>query len=193
MSDAGTVRNRIKGHRRVRASDLVPHELNPRRHGPDQRAALLALYAEVGFARSLLAYELPDGRLKLIDGHLRQALDPDMEVDVEVLDVNDAEARALLLSIDPLAQLADYDGAILDELRRSATTESDALANLWQTIAAAGAAVEESLTRARKSAQEDCDVPEQFLVLIECASEQEQTALLHRFKRQGLKCKALLS
>jgi hypothetical protein len=27
---------------------------------------------DVGFARSLLAYELPDGRLKLLDGHLRR-------------------------------------------------------------------------------------------------------------------------
>ena len=75
-------------------------------HPDVQRKALQDLYTEVGFARSLLAYELPDGRLKLLDGHLRRDLDPDMEVDVEVLDVNDAEARALLLSIDPLAALA---------------------------------------------------------------------------------------
>jgi hypothetical protein len=61
----------------------------------------LAVYDEVGFARSLLAYELPDGRLKLIDGHLRRDLDPDIDVEVEILDVTDAEARALLLSIDP--------------------------------------------------------------------------------------------
>ena len=99
------VRNRIKAHRRVRAGDLVPHELNFRLHPEQQRAALEALYREVGFARSLLAYELPDGRLKLLDGHLRRDLDPDMLVDVEVLDVNDDEARALLLSIDPLAAL----------------------------------------------------------------------------------------
>src|SRR5258708_7108978 len=99
------IRNRIKDHRRVRAGDLVPHELNFRLHPEDQKAALQALYAEVGFARSLLAYELPDGRLKLIDGHLRRDLDPDMEMDVEVLDVNEDEARALLLSIDPLAPL----------------------------------------------------------------------------------------
>ena len=55
-----------------------------------------------------MAYELPDGRLKLIDGHLRRDIEPDMEVEVEVLDVNDDEARALLLSIDPLAGLAWY-------------------------------------------------------------------------------------
>src|SRR4051812_33802138 len=83
------VRNRIKAHRRVRAGDLVPHELNFRAHPDLQRAALRAIYSEVGFARSLLAYELPDGRLKLLDGHLRRDLDPDMEVDVEVVDVND--------------------------------------------------------------------------------------------------------
>ena len=56
------IRNRIKGHRRVRAGDLVPHGFNFRTH-PDMQQALAALYREVGFARSLLAYELPDGRL----------------------------------------------------------------------------------------------------------------------------------
>ena len=53
MSDP--IRNRIKGHRRVRAGDLVPHEFNFRAHPERQRAALQALYREVGFARSLLA------------------------------------------------------------------------------------------------------------------------------------------
>src|SRR5437868_15314243 len=103
------VRNRIKDHRRVRAGDLLPHELNFRTHPDNQKSALQALYAEVGFARSLLAYELPDGRLKLIDGHLRRDMNPDQVVDVEVLDVSDDEARKLLLSMDPLAGLAQTE------------------------------------------------------------------------------------
>jgi hypothetical protein len=45
------IRNRIKGHRRVRAGDLLIHELNYRLHPELQRAALEALYREVGFAR----------------------------------------------------------------------------------------------------------------------------------------------
>ena len=90
------IRNRIQGHRRVRAGDLVPHEFNFRLHPESQRAALEALYNEVGFARSLLAFELPDGRLKLIDGHLRRDLAPDMEVDVEILDVTGLPGKALL-------------------------------------------------------------------------------------------------
>src|ERR1700730_9065138 len=116
MGPVMTIRNRIKDHRRVRAGDLVPHEFNWREHPQGQRALLQALYQEVGFARSLLAYELPDGRLKLIDGHLRRDLDPDMLVDVEVLDVDDAEARKLLLSIDPLAGLAEANAAAVEQL-----------------------------------------------------------------------------
>src|SRR6202165_2827571 len=112
MSDA--IRNRIKSHRRVRAGDLLVHELNFRLHPELQRAAMQAIYEQVGFARSLLAFELPDGRLKLIDGHLRREMDPDMEVDVEVLDVNEEEARALLLSIDPLAALAESQQQLQD-------------------------------------------------------------------------------
>ena len=158
----------------------MPHELNPRLHSDDQRAALAALYEEVGFARSLLAYELPDGRLKLIDGHLRQSMRPDMEVDVEVLDVDDSEARALLLSIDPLAALADYDADKLDALRRVTDADSDVLANLWRSIASpAPPSKRRWPKRTRKAAPEPA---EQYLVLIECADEAEQTALLQRFQ-----------
>src|SRR5579864_928401 len=129
------IRNRIKGHRRVRAGDLVPHELNPRVHNDAQRDALAALYAEIGFARSLLAYELPDGRLKLIDGHLRRELSPDMEVDVEVLDVSEEEARALLLSIDPLAALAETQEHLRERLLELAPAESEDLRAAWEEAA----------------------------------------------------------
>src|SRR5205807_548819 len=129
------IRNRIKCHRRVRAGDLVPHELNFRLHPEMQRAALAALYREVGFARSLLAYELSDGRLKLLDGHLRRDLDPDMEVDVEVLDVNDDEAKALLLSIDPLAALAHTQEEIHRRLLAVTPAASPELEAAWRAAA----------------------------------------------------------
>jgi hypothetical protein len=187
------IRNRIKAHVRVKAGSLVPHELNPRRHTDEQRAVLAAIYEDVGFARSLLAYELPDGRLKLIDGHLRAAMDPEQEVDVEVLDVNDAEARALILSIDPLAQLASYDAATLENLRRITTTDQDALHNLWQGIADAAAATEAALARARDEDAKNQDLPEQYLVLVECADEPSQAALLARLSAEGFNCKSLMS
>src|SRR5438874_4190946 len=129
------IRNRIKGHRRVRAGDLVPHEFNFRTHPAAQRAALEALYRQVGFARSLLAYELPDGRLKLIDGHLRRDIDPDMEVDVEVLDVSDDEARTLLLTIDPLAALARTQEQIHRRLLEITPTDFEELKAAWRATA----------------------------------------------------------
>ena len=192
--DLSGIRNRIHKHVRVRAGDLVPHELNARLHPQGQRRALLALYGEVGFARSLLAYERPDGRLKLIDGHLRQDLDPEMIVEVEVLDVNDEEARQLLLSIDPLAALAEHDLKKLDELRRLTSSSSDDLTNLWRSIAASESAVEESLEEARRrDPRPPAVATEQWLILLECADEATQLELLERFQREGLTCRALLS
>src|SRR2546421_111574 len=181
------IRNRIKGHLRVRAGDLVPHEWNFRVHPELQRDALRALYARVGFARSLLAYELPDGRLKLLDGHLRRDLDPDMLVDVEVLDVDDDEARALLLSIDPLAALAQTQDQLRARLLELAPPVPDDLRAAWQ------AAAEAALAPPPAGARQTDTVPEQFLLLLPCRDERHQVELLTRFQAEGLDCRALLS
>jgi hypothetical protein len=182
------IRNRIKAHRRVRAGDLVPHEWNFRTHPQLQRAALAALYREVGFARSLLAYELPDGRLKLLDGHLRRDLDPEMEVEVEVLDVNEEEARALLLSIDPLAALAETQEQIQQRLLELTPAVDPVLEAAWRA-AAEGALAPPAAAETREVAMG----PEQFLVLVTCRDERQQVELLRRFRSEGLDCKALLS
>ena len=182
------IRNRIKGHRKVRARDLVPHEWNFRLHPESQRAALQAIYEQVGFARSLLAYELPDGRLKLLDGHLRRDLDPDMEVDVEVLDVNDDEARALLLSIDPLAALAETQAQLHDRLLELTPTASPDLRAAWEATANADLAAPPAPVPWQPQ-----DIPEQYLILVTCRDEKQQRELLERFQREGLECKSLQS
>lgn len=186
------IKNRIKRHVKVRAGDLVPHELNPRVHSDEQRQALTALYEKIGFARSLLAYETPEGRLKLIDGHLRQSMDPDMEVEVEVLDVDDAEARALLLSLDPLAALADFDNGMLDELRRMTEADNDVLDALWSSLQAKDEATKKALNKQPSKADEE-PIPETFLVMVECNDESEQVSLLRLFRKQGLNCRAVTS
>jgi hypothetical protein len=182
------IRNRIKGHRRIRAGDLVPHEWNYRLHPDGQKEALQALYQEVGFARSLLAYELPDGRLKLIDGHLRRDIDPDMEVEVEILDVSEAEARQLLLSIDPLVELGQMQEQLYERLRQTTPTVQPELDALWQEAAQQGL---ERLERERRPIAQK--VVEQYMVLVMCADEKQQVELLERFQAEGLQCKALLS
>ena len=187
-STPGAIRNRIKAHRKVRAGDLVPHEWNFRTHPDRQIAALTGIYQEVGFARSLLAYELPDGRLKLIDGHLRRDIDPDMEVDVEVLDVSEEEARKLLLTIDPLASLAEEQEQIRQRLLDITPATNEDLQLAWQL--AADALLETPHKEPPAGFQ---TFAEQYLILITCRDEKEQIELLQRFKQEGRECKALLS
>jgi len=189
MTDS--IRNRIKAHRRVRAGDLVPHELNYRHHPQRQRAILGALYHDIGFARSLLAYELPDGKLKLIDGHLRRDMDPDMLVDVEVLDLTEEEARVLLLSIDPLADLAQVQDQIHQRLMDLTPTPCGDLKDLWQEAhLALNAALKENQEQKERKT---FDLEAQFIVLIRCQDEKQQVELLLRFQGEGLECKAVLS
>src|SRR6516164_41987 len=178
------IRNRIKSHRRVRAGDLVPHEWNFRLHPELQKAALHAIYQEVGFSRSLLAFELPDGRLKLIDGHLRRDLDPNMEVDVEILDVTEEEACKLLLTIDPLAALAETQEQLHQRLLEQTPTDNDALAAAWEAAAA------EVLNREPEPVG---TIPEQFLILVTCRDEKQQVELLGRFSKEGLECRAMMA
>ncbi len=136
---------------------------------------------------------MPDGRLKLIDGHLRQGtLDPNEQITVEVLDVSDDEARKLLLSIDPLAQLAEYDHRALDALRQTVASDNEVLAAFWSSLEQKDAQAQEQLRTATRRPKGTV-VPEQFAVIVECAGEAEQKDLLVRFQREGLKCRALVS
>jgi ParB-like nuclease domain len=93
--------------RRVKASELVPNPKNWRRHPKEQSAAMRGLLNEIGYAGALLARELPDGKLQLIDGHLRLETTPKATVPVLVLDVTEAEADKILLTFDPISAMAN--------------------------------------------------------------------------------------
>jgi hypothetical protein len=129
------IRDRVKELRRVRARDLVPNPSNWRTHPEGQRAALQGILAEVGYADALLARELPDGSLMLIDGHMRAETTPDQEVPVLVLDVTEAEANKLLLSVDPIAALAETSSAALADLLHSVQTGNEGLAAMYEQLA----------------------------------------------------------
>ena len=183
------IRNRIAEHLQVRAGDLLPHPLNFRRHSAVQRQALAASYEEVGFARSLLGYRLPDGRIQLIDGHLRRDINPDMLVTVEVLDVTEEEARKLLLTIDPVVGLAETDNEALARLREITPADSEVLRDFWQSLAGQ----EQQLTVSSQPSVEEGTLPEQFLILVHCRDEAHQVELLEQFQSEGLACKPLVS
>ena len=130
------IRDRVQELRRVRAGDLHPSPRNWRSHPQAQQDALRGVLAEIGYADALLARELPDGSLELVDGHLRAEITPDMEVPVLVLDVTEAEAAKIMVTLDPLAALAEADAGKLEALLREVETGSEAVAKMLAELAA---------------------------------------------------------
>lgn len=104
-------------------------------HPQAQQDALRGILTEIGYADALLARELPDGRLMLVDGHLRRDLDPEQVVPVLVLDLDESEAKKLLLTLDPLAALAEANAEALDSLLREVETGSEAVQSLLDGLA----------------------------------------------------------
>ena len=130
------IKDRIKEFKRVKASDLLPNPKNWRTHPEAQQNALKGVLAEVGIAGAVLARQLKDGSLMLVDGHLRVETLPDQMVPVLILDVNEEEADKLLATYDPISQLATSDAVKLDALLRTVNTGSDALQEMLASVAA---------------------------------------------------------
>lgn len=129
------IRDRIKELRRVKASELIPNPKNWRTHPVAQQDALKGILAEVGFAGAVLARELDDGSLMLIDGHMRAETTNDQEIPVLILDVDEAESDKLLATFDPIAAMAESDAHALDALLRNVDTGSEALQKMLAELA----------------------------------------------------------
>src|SRR4051812_22197816 len=128
------IRDRIKQLRRVPARELRPNPKNWRTHPRAQQDALRGVLAEIGFAGALLARELEDGSLELVDGHLRAEILPDMLVPVLVVDLDAAEADKLLATFDPIGGLAGVDVVAIDKLLGEIQLENPAVLTLVQQL-----------------------------------------------------------
>ena len=184
------IRDRIKELRRVRADLLRPNPKNWRTHPQAQRDALCGVLAEIGYADALLARELPDGTLELIDGHLRAETTPQTEVPVLVLDLTDEEAAKLLALHDPLAGLAEADGDALAALLGEVETDNDALRSVLDGILAGSDPLSNRL--ADEGPPPEIDVPELYQIVVECRDEGEQKTVYQRLIDEGLKCRLLM-
>jgi hypothetical protein len=88
------------------------------------------LLTEIGYAVALLARELPEGKLMLIDGHLRTQTTPNAMIPVLMLDVTEDEADKILLTYDPVSAMAQADKAAMEMLLATVKTESKTVA-VW--------------------------------------------------------------
>lgn len=131
--DQVMVKDRVKEFRRVKASELRPHPSNWRTHPSEQRNVLRGVLDEVGIAGALIAYEGKDG-LVLIDGHLRKDAEPEAEWPVLVLDVDEEEARKLLVTTDPIAAMAETDQAKLNDLIAELDSDSAEIRRMFDEM-----------------------------------------------------------
>lgn len=185
------VRNRIKELVEVRAGDLVAHPKNWRTHPAKQRAAVAGILAEIGYASPLIARRDADGVLHLIDGHLRADLNPEQLVPVVVLDVSESEGDKLLLTLDPLAALAEANTEHLDELLREVNTGDQALAGMLADLAQEHNIVP-SASELREANGEETDepadaeqIPETYQLVVTLRDEAAQKMLYEALAAEG--------
>ena len=179
------VRDRIQGFCRVPADRLVPHPRNWRLHPPRQRSALAAVLQDIGYAGALIARELPDGRLQLIDGHLRAETTPEQQVPVLIVDLSDDEALKVLAVFDPLSSMAEVNVVALQSICEELKIVAPAL---QETLREAAARKRPSEFQPRTA--EDRAV-ESYQVVVECTDEDEQRAVFERLRGDGLRCRLL--
>lgn len=128
-------RDRIREFRRVPAKDLHANPENWRVHPKAQTSALLGVLAEIGIANAVIAYEPRPGYLELIDGHARVSLAaPEELMPTLILDVTTEEARMLLVTLDPLAAMAETDRGRLAQLIAQADYGDTRVGSLLEAI-----------------------------------------------------------
>lgn len=180
------IRNRILALKNIPARELRPNPRNWRLHPPAQQDALRGLLAEIGFAGALVARQLADGGLELIDGHLRAETTPDMAVPVLVLDVDEAEAALLLATFDPLTLLATADDARLAALLDEVHSPHPAIQALLDS-----ARTEPATNDPPPLSSAPPPLNETFQLLVDLPTEAAQRDLYERLTGEGLRCRVL--
>lgn len=148
------IRDRVVEFKKVIARDLLDNQGNWRTHPAMQRDALVGVLNEIGMVNALIGYYSArnDGKLTLIDGHLRKNVDPDQEWWVAITDLNDKEADLLLVVYDPLSAMAERDEAVLAELAKQVEAEDQAVQAMVRRVVADAQTKEEEEAEADEGA-----------------------------------------
>jgi hypothetical protein len=170
---------------RRKLADLLPWSRNPRRINSSEAQRLAESFDQFGQVEALAIgpeNEIYNGhqRLKV----LAQTHGADYEVDVRVASraLTEKEREKLTVFLHRGAvgdwawdMLSDWD---MGELQEWGFSENDLRAHFD--------VAEQHIAKVDM-------IPSQWIIMIECVSEQHQLNLLQRFSEEGLQCKALIS
>ena len=141
------------------AADLNANPKNWRRHPPEQMRALRDAIDEVGWAGVLLYNERTR---HLIDGHARRdTARPGERLPVLVGSWNDKDEAKILVTLDPLACMAEHDLDALAQLVEEVDTESVALRQVIESTAAQVLTFDDLPESVRQNAEELAEIKEQ--------------------------------
>ena len=140
-STSSPLKSRNKGIVRVKVRDILPNPQNFRTHPDGQRAALDGAVETVGWYGYPDVFEHPDhpGKVMLVDGalrtdKLRRDLGPDGEVEVNLTDFSEQEARLALATKDPIAAMAGRNDERLRDLLGALGEHDKRLDGLLDTL-----------------------------------------------------------
>lgn len=116
-------RNRIVGSGEMPAGEFLANPLNWRIHPKPQQEAMAGALNEIGWIQEVIVNQQTGN---LVDGHLRVTLalrnGETTPVPVKFVDLTPEEEALALLSLDPIAAMADSDKQKVDELLREVQT-----------------------------------------------------------------------
>jgi DNA modification methylase len=132
----------------VDVKDLKDNPRNWRVHDTAQLSSLRDIIGEVGWAGALLFNERTG---RLIDGHARKKVTKRGKVPVLIGSWSEEDEAKILLTLDPLAAMAEGDQAAVAALLKTVQTDSTAVASLFERIA--GEAAWQTLTEPAEVAE----------------------------------------
>lgn len=173
---------------------LIEYARNPRKndHAVDRVAAAIR---EFGFRVPVVAKS--DGTV--VDGHLRLKAAKKLgltEVPVVLADdMTDLQIKAFRLSVNKMAELAEWDDELLAlELGELHAADFDmALLGFDAGELSAAMGLDEELDGDAPKIDEGVDYKEKFAIIVECADEAEQQATFERLDGMGFTCKVLVN
>lgn len=134
-------RNRIVGEGEEAPDQLLANPANWRVHPKAQQDALAGVLDEVGWVQRVIVNQRTG---HLVDGHLRVALalrDDAATVPVLYVDLDEAEEKLVLATIDPVAALAVPDAEKLRDLLNDVQTGNAAVQQMLADLGAESGAV----------------------------------------------------
>lgn len=202
--------NRIVGDDVVPAASLLANPENWRLHPEPQAQSLSGVLERVGWVQKVLVNRRSSPEWgerqnleTMVDGHLRVKLalqqGPETPVPRTVVDLSPEEEALVLATLDPISAMAQADPGLLESLldQTRATIDemtsagNDALGRMLADLGKRnGVRMPETDGGAAAPAQ---TAPEQYVIMVTCQNEDEQTRLLEQFIAEGLQCRALIA